>query len=140
MNVNKVINFERDRKKNEPEVRFIPEGGAKIIERREFHHWLGQSVAVVNDHNDVASKFRIIQTRLDSIKMAFENNNGSEIVTQSARISLLAEQIGLPRTAKLAADIGEAQMAGHFAKTWRLILKLQDIVAALDSDFQRDAK
>lgn len=151
MNATKIIPFPEqncaDDSRETARGPFVQEGqirqnrqSAVIIDRSAFHYWAKRGMALSMPCPEISEKFTIMQERLGRIKIAYELHAASEVVTQSARIAVLAGQLGLPRTAKLAADIGEAVMTGQRSKAMRLIRKLEGIVVALGEDFQREVR
>lgn len=145
MNAPKIIPFSERlaQRKNEVEFEVKPSKG-QVIDRRDFHHWLAKPIAKLSardeaSRHDIHEAMSQISERVGRIKIAFFMEKQSDVIAQSARISVLSSQLGLPRTAQLAREIGEAQMAGQTGKTSRLIHKLESIVSALTEDFASEA-
>ncbi len=121
------------------------QGAGQVIDRRDFHYWLATPKTKFSAVDELSRKevfdtMSQIVERVGRIKIAFFMERQSDVVAQSARISVLSTQLGLPRTAQLARDIGESQMAGQTGKTSRLIQKLESIASALSEDFKLEAK
>ncbi len=142
MTAQKVLEFQIPTPENERKMNNT-KNVENVIDRRDFHFWIkskGPSHLSIfqNDNEITVQKIHLIVERVQQIKKLMQNQRYSEAVTQSARVSLQASSIGLPRTAKLAAEIGEAQMQNNNHRAMSLLEKLDGISSALLADIEKE--
>ncbi len=136
---NKVIHFDKNRSREDTMANNLCLKEGDVIDRRDFGFWIQLPKAAKQPFGtfqveEINYMVQSLSERVSVLKCSLENGRKQEVVALSARISVIASQLSLPRTAELASQIGEAQMNGDDERVAKVVAKLDDLIESLFHD------